>query len=50
MSLDALSALEDTLPAAKPVPESPKLRPEDIVEVCIESHFILHLGMFLKVQ
>ncbi|XP_072518869.1 calpastatin isoform X10 [Salminus brasiliensis] len=32
MSLDALSALEGTLPAAKPVPESPKLRPEDIVD------------------
>ncbi|XP_037401647.1 calpastatin isoform X19 [Pygocentrus nattereri] len=32
MSLDALSALEDTLPAAKPAPESPKLRPEDIVD------------------
>uniref|UniRef100_A0A8B9LQD2 Calpastatin n=1 Tax=Astyanax mexicanus TaxID=7994 RepID=A0A8B9LQD2_ASTMX len=32
MSLDALSALEDLLPAAKPVPESPKLRPEDIID------------------
>ncbi|XP_066501338.1 calpastatin isoform X11 [Hoplias malabaricus] len=32
MSLDALNALEDTLPAAKPPPESPKLRPEDIVD------------------
>ncbi|KAI4901487.1 hypothetical protein NFI96_012298 [Prochilodus magdalenae] len=32
MSLDALSALGDTLPTAKPVPESPKLRPEDIID------------------
>ncbi|KAL7854057.1 hypothetical protein AOLI_G00209010 [Acnodon oligacanthus] len=32
MSLDALSALEDTLPAAKPAPPSPKLRPEDIID------------------
>ncbi|XP_036444366.1 calpastatin isoform X19 [Colossoma macropomum] len=32
ISLDALSALEDTLPAAKPAPESPKLRPEDIID------------------
>ncbi|KAL6469855.1 hypothetical protein MHYP_G00209740 [Metynnis hypsauchen] len=32
MSLDALSALEDTLPVAKPAPKSPKLRPEDIVD------------------
>ncbi|XP_056246615.1 calpastatin isoform X21 [Seriola aureovittata] len=31
LSLDALSALSDTLPADVPKPESPKLRPEDIV-------------------
>uniref|UniRef100_A0A3Q3B996 Calpastatin n=1 Tax=Kryptolebias marmoratus TaxID=37003 RepID=A0A3Q3B996_KRYMA len=30
MSLDALSALGDTLPEDKPKPESPKLKPEDI--------------------
>ncbi|XP_058272196.1 calpastatin isoform X16 [Hemibagrus wyckioides] len=32
MALDALDILGDTLPKAKPVPESPKLRPEDIVD------------------
>ncbi|KAM4741338.1 calpastatin [Anableps anableps] len=31
MSLDALSALVDTLPEDKPKPESPKVKPEDIV-------------------
>lgn len=33
MSLDALSALCDTLPDDKPKPELPELRPEDIVSV-----------------
>ncbi|GAA6074619.1 calpastatin isoform X1, partial [Tachysurus ichikawai] len=32
MALDALDTLGDLLPQAKPVPESPKLRPEQIVE------------------
>ncbi|MCJ8741169.1 hypothetical protein PDJAM_G00067660 [Pangasius djambal] len=32
MSLEALDALGGTLPEAKPVPESPKLRPEEIVK------------------
>ncbi|XP_046723003.1 calpastatin isoform X12 [Silurus meridionalis] len=32
MSLDALDALGDMLPEAKPVPESPKLRPDQIVD------------------
>ncbi|KAK3555661.1 hypothetical protein QTP86_025739 [Hemibagrus guttatus] len=32
MALDALDILGDTLPKAKPVPESPKLRPEEIVD------------------
>ncbi|KAM8915986.1 calpastatin isoform 4-T4 [Spinachia spinachia] len=31
MSLDALSALVDTLPEDKPKPELPKLRPEDLI-------------------
>ncbi|XP_042075357.1 calpastatin isoform X15 [Haplochromis burtoni] len=31
ISLDALSALSETLPTEAPKPESPKLRPEDIV-------------------
>ncbi|XP_016528011.1 calpastatin isoform X6 [Poecilia formosa] len=33
ISLDALSALSDTLPEDKPKPEPPKPRPEDIVSV-----------------
>ncbi|XP_034021702.1 uncharacterized protein LOC117506321 isoform X3 [Thalassophryne amazonica] len=33
LSMDALSALGDTLPAAAPKPEPPKLKPEDIVSV-----------------
>ncbi|XP_047661389.1 calpastatin isoform X20 [Tachysurus fulvidraco] len=32
MALDALDTLGDLLPKAKPAPESPKLRPEQIVE------------------
>ncbi|KAI1904644.1 hypothetical protein AGOR_G00007810 [Albula goreensis] len=32
MSLDALSALGDTLAAPEPAPEPPKIRPEDIVQ------------------
>ncbi|XP_060746659.1 calpastatin isoform X3 [Tachysurus vachellii] len=32
MALDALDTLGDLLPKAKPVPESPKLRPDQIVE------------------
>lgn len=33
MSLDALSELVDMLPEDKPKPESPKLKPKDIVPV-----------------
>lgn len=33
MSLDALEALVDTLPEAKPVPKCPELKPEEIVDV-----------------
>ncbi|KAL4593038.1 Calpastatin-like, partial [Arapaima gigas] len=32
MSLDALSALENLLPAAEPAPEPPKVQPKDIVQ------------------
>lgn len=38
MSLDALSALDDTLPADAPKPESPKLKPKDIVSVRVKLH------------
>lgn len=38
MSLDALSALGDTLPADAPKPESPKLKPKDIVSVRVKLH------------
>lgn len=33
MSLDALSALGDTLAADEPKPKQPELKPEDIVSV-----------------
>ncbi|KAF5893986.1 calpastatin isoform X21, partial [Clarias magur] len=45
MSLDALDALGDTLPEAKAVPESPKLRPEDIIsEPKLESEKGVRVG------
>lgn len=47
ISLDALSALEDTLPAAKPLPESPKLRPEDIVNVIFHYSLLVYICYIL---
>nr|XP_043880252.1 calpastatin isoform X4 [Solea senegalensis] len=44
MSLDALSALGDTLAADEPKPEPPKLRPEDIVS---EGKFKKEKGVFV---
>ncbi|KAL4658978.1 calpastatin-like [Arapaima gigas] len=37
MSLDALSALENLLPAAEPAPEPPKVQPKDIVQPSMDS-------------
>ncbi|KAJ8338750.1 hypothetical protein SKAU_G00355360 [Synaphobranchus kaupii] len=43
ISLDALSALEDMLPTAEPIPEPPKLRPEDMVKKAMDDAAALDL-------
>ncbi|XP_062867353.1 calpastatin isoform X8 [Trichomycterus rosablanca] len=44
MSFDALDALGDTLPTAQPVPKSPEIRPEDIVD---EKNLTSKKGVFV---
>lgn len=46
MSLDALSALGDTLPADAPKPESSKLKPKDIVSVRVKLHLSIKFTAF----